>query len=169
VAVEQVEAVETLPAQLGVEVEATGREPARPDDLVQRQGQLVDGVRELVRVPAVLVIAPVRIDAAEDAVGRRVRDLVVEGVAGEGRVVGLDVDPVLVLQSVADEEPVDRGAVVVVLVLRRLLRLRLQQERPLEPDLVLVLRHEVQEAGQLTLLAREIGVEQRLVAFATAP
>ena len=113
--------------------------PPAAQDLVQRERQLVDGVRELVRVPAVLVVAAVGVDAAEDPVRDRVRDLVVEAVAGQRRVVRLDVDPVLALEAVADEEAVDGRRVVVVLVLRRLLRLGLDQERPLEADLVLVL------------------------------
>ena len=43
--------------------------------------------------------------------------------------------------------------VVVVLVLGRLLRLGLDQERALEADLVLVLGDQVQEAGELVALA----------------
>ena len=128
-----------------------------------------DRVRELVGVPAVLGVAAVGVDAAEDPVRDRVGDLVVEAVAGQRRVVGLDVDPVLRLQAVADQEAVDGRGVVVVLVLGRLLRLRLDQQRALEPDPVLVLRDEVQEPGQLGLLARQVGVEQRFVALAPAP
>ena len=61
------------------------------------------------------------------AVGER--DLVLEGVAGEDGVVLLDVDLDLLLQAVALEEAVDGGDVVIVLVLGRLLRLRLDQDR----------------------------------------
>ena len=63
----------------------------------------------------------------------------------------------------------DGGAVVVVLVLRRLLGLRLDQQRALEADLVLVLGDQVEEPGELRLLAPEVRVEQRLVALAAAP
>src|SRR6266545_3344793 len=59
VAVEQVGPVHALTAQLRVEVEAAGREPTGADDLVHRQRELVDRVRELVGVPAVLVVTPV--------------------------------------------------------------------------------------------------------------
>ena len=59
--------------------------------------------------------------------------------------------------------------VVVVLVLRRLLRLGLDQEGALEPDPVLVLGDHVQEPGELRLLAGQVRVEQGLVALATAP
>jgi hypothetical protein len=56
-------------------------------------------------------------------------------------------------QVVALEEAVDGGAVVVVLVLGRLLRLGLDQQRALEADLVLVLDDQRQEAGELVGLA----------------
>src|SRR6266542_4468393 len=55
VRMEQVRAVHALAAQLRVEIEAAGREPSGPDDLVHGKRQLLDRVGELVRVPAVLV------------------------------------------------------------------------------------------------------------------
>jgi hypothetical protein len=55
------------------------------------------------------------------------------------------------------------------LVLGRLLRLRLDQDRALEADLVLVLHHHVQEAAHLVQLVAHAGVEQGFVAFAAAP
>ena len=169
VGVEEVVAVDALAPQLGVEVEAAGREAAALEDLVDGERQLVDRVRELVGVPAVLVVAPVGVDAAEDAVRDGVGDLVVEAVSGQRGVVGLDVHEVLALEPVADEEAVDGGAVVVVLVLGRLLGLGLDEERALEADLVLVLGDQVQEPGELLPFAREVGVEERLVALAPAP
>ena len=99
----------------------------------------------------------------------RERDLVVEAVAGQRRVVGLDVDAILVLEPVADEEAVDGRHVVVVLVLGRLHRLRFDQELAAEPDAVLVLRDEVQEPGELGALALEVRVQERVVALAAAP
>ncbi len=93
----------------------------------------------------------------------------VEAVAGERRVVRLDVQLVLAVEAVADEEAVDGRGVVVVLVLRGLHRLRLDEERPLEPDLRLVLGDEVEEAGELLPLALQVGVEERVVALAPAP
>ena len=72
--------VGALAAQLGVEVEAAGRDAAVLEDLVQRQREVLDRVRELVGVPAVLRIAAVGVDAAEDAVRGREGDLVMEAV-----------------------------------------------------------------------------------------
>ena len=169
VPVEQVDPVHALAAQLGVEVEPTGREAAGRQDLEEHGDQLLDGVGELVGVPTVLRVAPVGVDAAEDAVGDGVGHLVVERVARQCRVVGLDVDLVLVDQAVAVEEAVHRRAVVVVLVLGRLLGLRLEEQGPGEADPVLVLGHQVQEPGELVALPAEVGVEQGLVALASTP
>ena len=65
---EQVGAVGALAPELRVEVEAAGGESAAPQDLVDRECQVLDRVRELVGVPAVLRVAAVRVDAAQDAV-----------------------------------------------------------------------------------------------------
>ena len=101
------------------------------------------------------------------AVGQR--QFVLEGMAGEDRVALLDIDLDLLLQPEILEEAVDGGDVVVVLVLGRLLRLRLDQDRALEADLLLVVDDQRQEAAGLLALALEVGVEQRLVALAAAP
>jgi hypothetical protein len=68
-----------------------------------------------------------------------------------------------------DEEAVDGLDVVVVLVLGRLHRLGLDQQLAREADLVLVLDDEMQEPSELRLLAREIRVEERVVALTAAP
>ena len=96
-------------------------------------------------------------------------DLVGEVVAGQGGVVDLDVDLDLVGQVVALQEAVHGGDVEVVLVLRRFERLRFDEDRAREPDAVLVLDDHRQEPPELVELAPEIGVEQRVVALASAP
>ena len=72
-------------------------------------------------------------------------------------------------QVVPLQERVNGGDVVVVLVLRRLERLRFEEDRAVESDALLVLDDERQEAGQLIELTPHVGVEQCLVAFASAP
>ncbi len=158
-----------LTAELGVEHEAASGESTAEEDLVDAEAHLLDRVGELVRVPSETVVAPVGVDGSEDAVGDGLLDLVVEVVAAERRMVDLDVDLDVVLESVVLEEPVDGGRVVVVLVLGGFLRLRLDQDRALEPDLVLVVHHHLQEATELIELLGHVGVEEHLVALAAAP
>lgn len=125
-------------------------------------------VRELVGIPAGLVVVAVHVDRAEDAERIGKRQLVLEGVAGKDRVALLDIELHLVFKAVLLEEAIDGRNVIVILVLGRLLRLRLDQDRALVADLVLVFDDEVEEAAELVELAADIGVEQRLVTFAAA-
>ena len=67
------------------------------------------------------------------------------------------------------EEAQRRGGVPVVLVLGRLLRLRLQQQSALEPDLLSVLGGHPHEAGEVVEFRAQIGVEEGVVPFAPAP
>ena len=92
-----------------------------------------------------------------------------EAVAGENGMVLLDVDLDLSLQVEGLQHAVDGADVVVVLVLGRLLRLRLDQDRALEADLLLVLDDHGQEPAELGELALDVRIEQRLVTLATAP
>ena len=154
VAGDQVVRVDRLAAQLGVEVQPAAGEAAALQHVVQGQRHLRQVVRELVGVPAQHLVAAVHVDGAEDAQRLRQRDLVLEAVAGEQRVVLLDVDLDLLLQAVRLEEAEHRGDVVVVLVLGGLGRLGLDQDGALEADLVLVLDDELQEAPELRQLAR---------------
>ena len=94
---------------------------------------------------------------------------VLEAVAGEEGVADLDVDLHLFLEAVGLEEAVHRRDVVVVLVLGRLLRLGLDQDRALEADLLGVFDDQREEARRLVLFLLQVGVEQRLVALAAAP
>jgi hypothetical protein len=169
VGVEEVCRVEALATQLGVEIEAPGSEPSGLQDGIQRERDLLWLVRELVGVPAELGIAAVHVDAAEDPVGHGVRDLVRKAVSRERGVVHLDVELELVFESVLLEEGVHGRGVVIVLVLRGLVGLGFDQERPLESDRVLVLGHEGEEAPELVELAAKVGVEKCLVALAPTP
>ena len=151
---EQVGAVDRLAAQLGVEVEPAGGEPAAAQDLDHPERHLLDRPGEAVEVPAEPVVAGVGVDRPEDPGVDGGGDLVGEVVARQRGVVDLDVDLDLVGQVVALQEGVDGGDVVVVLVLGRLARLRLEEDRAREPDALLVLDDHRQEAGELVELAR---------------
>ncbi len=92
-----------------------------------------------------------------------------ECVARESGVVNLDVDLEVVLKAVGLQEADNRLRVHVVLVLARLHRLGLDQERALEALRAGVVARHRQEAGKVLLLALLVGVQQAHVAFAAAP
>jgi hypothetical protein len=92
VSVEEINRIHALSAQLRVEIEAPCRQAAAAQDLVQRQRHLLHAVRELIGIPAVLGVAPIRVDAPEHAVRHREREFVLEAVPGQCRVVDFDVD-----------------------------------------------------------------------------
>ena len=169
VRVKEVGAAHALAPQLRVEVEAASREAARPEDLVEREGELIDRVRELIRVPTVLVIAAIDVDAAEETERDRVGHLVVEAVARQSGVVDLEVQAVFVGEPVSLQEPDDGRNVVVVLMLGRLLWLRLDEQRSGESDPLLVLRDQREKPRELRFLPGEVGVEEGFVAFAPTP
>ena len=84
-------------------------------------------------------------------------------------VVGFNIDLDFALQTVAAQKSVDCGYIVIVLMLGGFARLGLDQDRAFEANLVLVLHHHVQEATHLIQLLANAGVQQCLVALATAP
>ena len=92
-----------------------------------------------------------------------------EAVTRERGVIDFEVQPELVFESVAVEKGAHRRRIVIVLMLGRLVRLRLQEQGPLEADAMLVFDDEMQEARELRLLAAEFGEEQGVVALAPAP
>ena len=132
-------------------------------------GPLAVVVRELVGVPAVLVIATVGIDRTEHAINAANFELVREFVAGQGGVVGFDVHFELVLQAVLTQEAHHGGGVVVVLMLGWLAWFRLDQELTVKPILLGVVTGHAQEGGEVIAFAFHVGVEQAHVAFAAAP
>jgi len=96
-------------------------------------------------------------------------DFVLKGVAGERRVVRLDVELEVLLEAVGPEEGDAGGNVEVVLVLHGLLRLRLNQELALEADALRVIHGHVQERREMILLPLEVRIEQGLVTLPAVP
>ena len=82
---------------------------------------------------------------------------VLHRVAGQRGVVGLDVELEVLVEAVLAQEVEHGGAVEIVLVLGRLLRLGLDQELAGEADLRRSRGH-VQEARQVVELALHVGV-----------
>ena len=115
------------------------------------------------------VIAGVGVDRAERAGADGDLQLVHHLVAGQGGVIGFEVELEVGQQVVGPQEVQAGGGVGIVLVLGRLLGLGLDVERAGEADLLLVVDGHVQEAGEVVELAFHVGVEQGRVAFAAAP
>ena len=133
VGVEQVDRLEALAADLGVEVDAAGREPAHVEDAEHALRGQVDVGGELVGVPAQQVVAGVGVDRAQGARADGDLQLVHHRVAGQRGVVGLDVQLEVRQQVVGPQEVQAGGGVGVVLVLGRLLGLGLDVELPVKP------------------------------------
>ena len=91
------------------------------------------------------------------------------GVAGQVGVVAFQVQLEDVGQVVVAQELDGGGGIEVVLVQRRLLRLRFDQELGLKADFLGVVGAHVEELGDVVGLALHLGVPQVLVAFAAAP
>ena len=113
----------------------------------------------MIGIPAQQIVAAIDIERAQDSQRLGERDLVLERVAGENGVVLLDVELDVFQQVVALQETVAGGDVKIVLVLGRLFRLGLDQDRSVETDLVLVLDHQRNEAAELVEFAPHVGVE----------
>src|ERR1700722_10175216 len=90
-------------------------------------------------------------------------------VTREGRMIRLDIHFYFVLQAKLHQETVNGRDIEIVLMLSRLRRLRLDQERALEAALVLVLHDHAKKTPQLVALALKVSVEERIVPFAAAP
>lgn len=81
---EQINLIEALAANLGVEVVPAILEPASLEDFIGGQGHFFDAVGELIGVPAVLRITAVGIDAAENTQRDGCCNLVMKAMTGQG-------------------------------------------------------------------------------------
>ena len=110
--------------------------------------------------PAEQVIAAIGVNAAQFAIGRGELEVVFKGVAGQGGVIGFDVELELVQQVVFAEEAQNGSGVVVVLVLGRLFGFGFHEQGAGKADCLFVFNGHVQEARELVLLVGHVGVEQ---------
>ena len=109
------------------------------------------------------------VDRTERAVDARDRQLMLEGVRGEGSVVGFDVQLEVAVKLVFLDEAADSGRVEVVLMLGRLLWLRFYVVVAVKADRTTVFGCELQKIREVVELELHVGVEQGLVALSTAP
>src|ERR1700677_1280009 len=97
----QIRWINRLATQFGVEIETAGRKAALLDQLYQCRHQLLRVVRKLVGIPAIAWIAAVDVYGAEDSVGPRSGNLVLEVQSRQRRMIDFDVDLDLLGQPVA--------------------------------------------------------------------
>ncbi len=166
---EQVVGLEALATNLGIEVHATGRETAVLQHGEHGLGRQVNVGWELIRVPAQEVIAHVGIDGPERSGSARDFEFMFHGLAGQPRVVDLDVEFEVLKQAVFPQEVQAGGRVAVILMARRLFGLGLNVERALKSNLLLVVDGHVHELPQVVQFALHVGVQQRRIPFASAP
>ncbi len=169
VGVEEVFWFEAFAADLGVEVEAAGFEAAHFKDLDHDVGGHVDIDGELVGVPADEFVTGIGVDAAEGVGGGGDGEFVLDGVSGEGGVIGFDVELEVLEEVVLAEEVETGGGVAVVLVGGRLAGFWFDVELAFEADLLFVVDGHVEEGGEVFDLPLHVGIEEGGVAFAAAP
>ena len=92
-----------------------------------------------------------------------------EGVTGQGRVVDLDVQGEILVQTVMAQKPDDGLGVHIVLMLSGFHRFRLNQERTFEALLATIIASHSQQHGEVLFLAFHVGVQQRHIALSAAP
>lgn len=135
--IEQIIFIGTLTTHFGIEVQATGGETARFQDFVHHQRVLFYAVRELISVPAQLRVTTVGINRAKQTQRDSGGDFVMERVARQRGMVSFDIQFDLFFQTELLEEAVDGRRIVVVLVLGRFLRFRLDKQSAPKPVLCL--------------------------------
>lgn len=143
--------------------------PALAQNHQHRLDRLLQVVGKLVGIPAVLRIPAVRIDAAQHACIRCALQLMVERVPRKRGVIHLDIDLEILIEAVMAQETDHRLGIVIVLVLGRLHRFRLDQEGSFETVFTGVIARHREHHRQMVLLAFHVGIEQRHIPLAAAP
>ena len=118
---------------LGIEIDSY-RKSAVLDDLIHCECRIVDVAREAVCIPAEHDIALVGIDRTEHAVDAADTELMLECVSCKCCVVSFDVHLEVFIKTVISQESDSCCSVVIVLVLHRFLRLRLDKECAVKSD-----------------------------------
>ena len=92
-----------------------------------------------------------------------------EGVTGEGRVIGFNIQLEILIESVLPQKAYRRRRVEIVLMRHGLLRLGFDIEIALKADASAVLHGHAHKRRYVFLLKFNIGVQQSLVALSSAP
>lgn len=124
---------------------------------------------ELIGIPAQKQVALIRVNGAEHTVYGRNSQLVLEGVTGEGRVIGFDVQLEILVESVLSQKAYCRCGIEIILMRHRLLRLGLDIEISLKSDASAVFHSHAHKRSYVFLLKLNIGVQQSFVALSSTP
>ena len=111
---EEIRRSDTLPSQARVEVEATRREAASPKNFIEREGHLLDTIRELVCIPAVLRIPAIRVEAHEKSVRHCSCDFVLDALPRQRRIIHFNIAAVLICLVLFLKERVVGGYIGIV-------------------------------------------------------
>ena len=123
----------------------------------------------MIRVPTQQQVALIGIDTSQQSVDPGIMQFMFESVGSKRCMVCLDVQLEMLLQPIFEQERMDRSRIKVILVLRWLFGLRLNQELPRKPDFLRIVHSHVQETGKIVQFQLHVGVEQSLIAFPPAP
>lgn len=124
---------------------------------------------ELIGIPAQKQVALIRVNGAEHTVYGRNSQLVLEGVTGKRRVIGLDIQLEILVESVLSQKAYCRCGIEIILMRHRLLRLGLNIEISLKSDASAIFHSHAHKRSYIFLLKLNIGVQQSFVALSSAP
>ena len=157
--VEQVIGINRLTPDLGIKIQATRGEATGFQHFKHGECHLGTIHGELVRVPAQQIIAAVDVERTKHTQCRGKGNLMLKTVARQNGVVLLKIELHIIFKPIGFEQAIDRGRVVIILMLCRFLGLGLNENRSLEPNLVLVIDNQRQEASRLFQFLSDIGVD----------
>ena len=138
------------------------------DDQHHLCGQIETG-RKLIGVPADQFIACIGVDRAERSGGGGDFAFMMHCVAGQGGVIGFEVQLEMLEQPVFAQEVQAGCRVEIVLVFGRFLGFWLDVEGALEADLLLIVDRHVQEPREVVDLPLDVRVPETCISLATSP
>ena len=154
---------------MGIEVDASGPEAACHLDYKHCLRDLIYVCRELIGVPSVLVVTPVRINASQHPGIGSCLKVMLEGVAGKGGMVDLHVEREVLVKAVVPEKTYHSCGIVVILVLGGLHGLGLNVKLALESLLTCIITSKGEHHCQVLKLTLHVSVMKCEVALTSAP
>src|SRR5258708_5328912 len=125
--------VRGVPSRFCIEVYATACKTTSFENYQQAFYQFVEVNRELVCVPAILVIAPVGIHAAQHSCIDSYLQFMLKCMTGQCGVVYFYVELEIFIEAVVAQETYYSSAIIIVLMFGRLARLGLNKKYTFEP------------------------------------